>query len=588
MQNFAVEHLPLQAGCTSSSTYLPSLISGQLLQICYRIFPSSYNLAASYLTFSDPSISRLLTNSSTPPAVHSSGSALLFFPYSINNQVLQSVNRAVDIRSSGNAIERIVRHSDTTLCSSLLHLFVMSDNANTGSSVFEFGFITPPSSPIRRFSLSPAFKAPFCPKKACRGGWSWDGYLGPVVITPPDSPIKRGYRKPAAFRPLTDSCLDGPDETSAFGNKTPEFPIDAPAAPFFDGTLEDHVLFPPRSPDTSPCDDDNEFIFGGKPKVLLLTADPTNSEDDGSSTVKLNGGKRDDDIFGPTLDEPNNRDWVSLSQFEGLNARVTHPDSNDSNLSIEHSSKELRPFPLRQSSSPLRPNQSLMRARTSTPSKSITKNHDRFIPQRRPPNQTRESFELNKPRYRVAVGEGLAHGRPYIPDPFSRRLQRSGRLNEELQSLRETHSLLSGRASLNRRPANLGLRGGPFPRNPLRQVSTGGVWNVGGASPTSDTVVGVSNGRGGMLGSETNAPLYTSMFLSRSDPEAELETYERRLALALDVNQSNRVLESTVSPYSSRQSTPTHSDSARSPFRTGQSRHVWRDSAWVKEGCNSR
>jgi hypothetical protein len=54
--------------------------------------------------------------------------------------------------------------------------------------------------------------------------------------------------------------------------------------------------------------------------------------------------------------------------------------------------------------------------------------------------------------------------------------------------------------------------------------------------------MGISNGRGGILGSGTNAPLYKSMFLSRADPEAELEAYECRLALAFDVDQGDRVL----------------------------------------------
>jgi hypothetical protein len=168
-------------------------------------------------------------------------------------------------------------------------------------------------------------------------------------------------------------------------------------------------------------------------------------------------------------------------------------------------------------------------------------------------------------------------------DPFSGRLHRSGRLNDELRILRETHSVITERADLNRRAASLSLRRSSFtPRN--RQVSAGAVWNVGGSSAVSDTVAAVSNGRGGMLGSGTNAPLYTSMFLSRSDPEAELEAYERRLALAFDVDQTDRILEHSTPPSSLVGAIL--SNGASPPG--SQTKHVWKDNTWVKDGITPR
>lgn len=96
----------------------------------------------------------------------------------------------------------------------------------------------------------------------------------------------------------------------------------------------------------------------------------------------------------------------------------------------------------------------------------------------------------------------------------------------------------------------------------------------------SDTVVGVSTGNGGMLGVGTNAPLYKSAFLNRADPEAELEAYERRLALALDVDQTERVLHHSPPPSSPLKA---GCESSTSPAKT-----VWRDGGWVKDGSNSR
>jgi hypothetical protein len=203
---------------------------------------------------------------------------------------------------------------------------------------------------------------------------------------------------------------------------------------------------------------------------------------------------------------------------------------------------------------------------------------DRYIAARRPPAITRESYELNKPTERREATHAN-HGSQSNSDPFSQRLRRSGRLNDELRALREAHSLLMGRASALRRNVNLAYRHNPNASG-FRQISAGTVWNVGGPSAVSDTVVAVSTGRGGMLGTGTNAPLYTSTFLNSADPEAELEAYERRLALALGVDQTDRVLQHSSPPPTIPNAT--HHDMAV------HTKHNWRDSAWIKDGVTSR
>lgn len=137
-------------------------------------------------------------------------------------------------------------------------------------------------------------------------------------------------------------------------------------------------------------------------------------------------------------------------------------------------------------------------------------------------------------------------------------------MNEELRSLREAHAMLTGRMITTRRRTD--------PR--VRQISGGAIWNVGGSSAASDTVLAVSSGNGGLLGTGTNAPLYTSMFLNRSDPDAEREVYERRIALALSISQVNRVLD-----YSRPTST------LASTRRSG---HIWRDSTWTRDDISKR
>ncbi|KAF1929238.1 WD40 repeat-like protein [Didymella exigua CBS 183.55] len=248
-------------------------------------------------------------------------------------------------------------------------------------------------------------------------------------------------------------------------------------------------------------------------------------------------------------------------------------ERDDTQTSIAFGSPtKLLQQPTRSSSSPLRPSQWVSRGGLlASPRKSQTSTPDRFIHSRRPPAVTRESFELNKPNEREQISR---QGHRAGGDPFSRRVRRSERLNTELQGLREAHTVISGRSTGSVRSSNLRLRSSSLV-TAARQISAGAVWNVGGSSAVSDTVAAVSTGNGGMLGSGTIAPLYTSTFLNRADPEAELEAYERRLALALGVDQTERVLchspLPSIRPGSRQQNTPPHKP------------HIWRDGAWARD-----
>lgn len=242
----------------------------------------------------------------------------------------------------------------------------------------------------------------------------------------------------------------------------------------------------------------------------------------------------------------------------------------------------LRQLALRSSSSPLRPSQWAARGEPPTITRRLSYAPDRFIAPRRPPHVTKQSFDLNKPEERLKSQGNFSPGISFSSDPFNGRLRRSTRMNEELRGLRQSHAMLTGRLNLNRPRPNPRVRRQTVPMG-ARQISVGAVWNVGGSSAASDTVLGVSNGNGGLLGIGTNAPLYTSMVLSRSDPDAELEAYERRIALALDIDQVNRVLD---------HSTPTNSpNSARSratPASNRRTAHVWTDNAWTRNGILPR
>lgn len=81
----------------------------------------------------------------------------------------------------------------------------------------------------------------------------------------------------------------------------------------------------------------------------------------------------------------------------------------------------------------------------------------------------------------------------------------------------------------------------------------------------------ITSGTGGLLASGTTAPLHTASFLDQPTSDDKIVEHERRLALALDIDQTNRVL---IQNHTSRENgsrlLPHHS-----PF-------VWRDSRWTR------
>lgn len=303
-------------------------------------------------------------------------------------------------------------------------------------------------------------------------------------------------------------------------------------------------------------------------RAASLTVAAENHGDDNHSKL----GDDTDTALAPVLISPRTLDYTtSITSYNSKSSRSSstlsvpedslHTDSSttprdgfenalsscplSSNLfnAIGEPQPLLRRLPVRCVSSPLRSSQWVTRGgMLPTPRKGQAHTPDRFIASRRPLTTTRESLELNKPNERLENDHKSSRGRDPGRHPFSRRLRRSGRLNEELRGLREAHSLITGRANALRRNGNLSYRRHSHTLG-NRQVSAGAVWNVGGPSAVSDTVTGSSTGRGGIFSVGSMAPLHRSAFLSRADPQAEFEVYESRLALAMDIDQAERILQ---------------------------------------------
>jgi hypothetical protein len=249
------------------------------------------------------------------------------------------------------------------------------------------------------------------------------------------------------------------------------------------------------------------------------------------------------------------------------------------------STSTLTPFTPRSGASPLRPSQRHLVP--ISPSRSFTPNRrpDRFIAARTTSQSPRESFEISRPADKLVGSERVLRSNSGTSDPFSRHVPRN-----PLRNTGRPRSLASPPRTGSNGPHNvLGVGRAPV-TSVNRQVSNGAVWHVGGAGALGESVAGVANGHNGLLASGTNAPLYSSKFLARIDSSSELEVHERRLALALDLDPSSRIL-SHLASDSSQQISPTKSDS---PSSLDQRSHknvksrVWKNNEWVREGSVAR
>lgn len=219
-----------------------------------------------------------------------------------------------------------------------------------------------------------------------------------------------------------------------------------------------------------------------------------------------------------------------------------------------------------------------------TPDSTLSASSDRFISNRSTPQDSAKSFRLGKPPHLLSPDEKLLRRESATPDPF---------VSPSPARSRHTASLLPDRNTrLANRSHSRSVSGPDILTMPhhahtppqRRQVSSGAVWNVGGGNslPTGP-VEGISNGRGGWIGSGTNAPLYTAKFLDKDHSEEDLDTYAHRLAIALDINRNKKVLD-----FSRPQKRERTVSGAKRKRDEEVSRTQWKYGEWTRPGDISR
>ena len=213
---------------------------------------------------------------------------------------------------------------------------------------------------------------------------------------------------------------------------------------------------------------------------------------------------------------------------------------------------------------------------------------DRFISSRSDPQDVSKTFRLSKLPEQLSSAEKFLRHRSATPDPF-------GPL--AIRRIREARINATGNTeprTLPSRTRTIGITNVQHPpQDPLatqnRQASAGAVWNVGGGSQAnmSGPVRGISDGRGGFVSSGSNAPLFTSHFFDEDTLEQDNSQLESRLAVALDIDQTRRILAISRSPAQGR-SVSTGSIGTKRRYVCFEPRTRWMNGQWVQEGSRLR
>ncbi|KAL8760508.1 MAG: hypothetical protein Q9184_003306 [Pyrenodesmia sp. 2 TL-2023] len=206
-----------------------------------------------------------------------------------------------------------------------------------------------------------------------------------------------------------------------------------------------------------------------------------------------------------------------------------------------------------------------------------TRSPDRYISNRSP---LQDSYRIGKPPHLLSDAEKLLRRDSATPDPFitgSSRRPRRGR-SQVSNSLNRSASRSQSRSVSN--PDVLTVTHPSLASPQSRQASLGAVWNIGGGVPhPNGPVRAISDGQGGLIGSGTNAPLYTASFLVKDDSEEDKDTFSDRLAAALDIDTTRRVLD-----FSRPQPKARRVSGAKRERANIISRTQWKYGEWMREG----
>ena len=213
---------------------------------------------------------------------------------------------------------------------------------------------------------------------------------------------------------------------------------------------------------------------------------------------------------------------------------------------------------------------------------------DRYISNRQKPQEASKTFRVSKSPHQLSSPERLLRHPSATPDPFGPLVVPRTRDHRTAASVAGDVQMLPSR------PRTMGITNLlTVPQDILvlqnRQVSAGGVWNVGGsnAATHSGPIRSISDGRGGFLSSGSNAPMYTSHFYDEDILDHGSERMESRLAAALDIDLTSRVIDTSRTVRSNR-SVGVNVAGVKRKSVNSDSRIRWKHGEWTHDGFQSR
>ena len=213
---------------------------------------------------------------------------------------------------------------------------------------------------------------------------------------------------------------------------------------------------------------------------------------------------------------------------------------------------------------------------------------DRYISNRQKPQEASKTFRVSKSPYQLTSSERLLRHPSATPDPFGPLVIPRTRYH------RTAASIVGDVQMLRSRPRTMGITNLlTLPHDTLilqnRQVSAGAVWNVGGsnAATHSGPIRSISDGRGGFLSSGSNAPMYESHFYDEGILDDGLERMESRLAAALDIDLTSRMIDTSRTVRSTRSVSVNVAGVKRKSVH-GEPRIRWKHGEWTQGGFTSR
>ncbi|KAJ5179800.1 hypothetical protein N7492_003010 [Penicillium capsulatum] len=200
---------------------------------------------------------------------------------------------------------------------------------------------------------------------------------------------------------------------------------------------------------------------------------------------------------------------------------------------------------------------------------------DRFVPKRGFGDTVSTTYHLNKSPQQLSPDEKLLRRRLPGDNPFLPTVSRGPEVPSQRQGSTRIRQRSQQRPRLVTDQEIIRSR---LPDQVRRQISSGSVWGVGGASVVlQDTPDRASNYVQHQESRGSTAPVFVARFLPRKTKSDDPNRHEARLALALDIDLTTRLLDTCST---SAEPTP----SPTSPHYEKLSPFEWKDNAWKRVG----